>query len=93
MPVRAKKEEHVIFFLNTTWGPNEFFDFLNVRPFSPKDFFTFLAALAHGVALLAPPVLASLMMNHNKINAVLKLKWLQLFVVYFSLLDRRRRFI
>ena len=35
---------------NVTWGPNDFFDILNVRPFSPGGFFTFLAALAHCVA-------------------------------------------
>ena len=35
---------------NVAWGPNVFFGFLDVCPFSPAGFFTFLVALAHSVA-------------------------------------------
>ena len=36
---------------NVTLGPSNIFDFLNIRPFSPGGLWTFLVALAHGVAL------------------------------------------
>ena len=35
---------------NVTWGPNNYFDFLNVCPFSPGGFFTFLVALTQGAS-------------------------------------------
>ena len=31
-------------------GPQKHFDFLNARPFSPRGYFTFLVAVAHGAA-------------------------------------------
>ena len=42
-----KEEEHL---LNQCWGPNVFFGFLDVRPFSPGGFLTFSVAL-----VLCPP--------------------------------------
>ena len=41
---------------NVTLGPSNIFDFLNIRPFSPGGFWTFLVALAHGV----PPYVRTL---------------------------------
>ena len=37
------------------FGPNKFFDFLNVCPFPPRGFFTFLVVLAHGAVVTILP--------------------------------------
>ena len=47
---RVKKDEHLEK-KNVTWTLNNIFGFLNVSPFSPKGFFTFLVGVAHGVLL------------------------------------------
>ena len=44
----VKKDEHLIN-QKCYMDPSNIFDFLNVRPFSPRGFFTFLVAVAHGV--------------------------------------------
>ena len=49
MDARAKKDEHFEN-KNCYLGSIFFFNFLNVHPLSPGGFFTFLIALAHGVA-------------------------------------------
>ena len=36
---------------NVTLGLGNIFDFLNIRPFSPRGLWTFLVVLAHGVPL------------------------------------------
>ena len=48
MDARVKKDEHLEN-KNVTCTLNNIFD---VRPFSPKGFFTFLVGVAHGVAPL-----------------------------------------
>ena len=48
MDARVKKDEYLEN-QKVTWTLNKIFDFLKVHPFSPKGFFTFLVALAHGV--------------------------------------------
>ena len=46
------KRKNIYEIKNVTWGPNEFFDILDVRPLSLGGFFTFLVALTHGGACL-----------------------------------------
>ena len=48
MPGRKRTDNQKI--KNVTCTPNNNFYFLNVCPFSPGGFFTFLVVVAHGVA-------------------------------------------
>ena len=47
--VRVKKDKYLEN-QNVTFSPCNIFHFIKVHPFLPKGFFTFLVAVAHGVA-------------------------------------------
>ena len=49
MDAWVRKDEQL--FKNVTWTSNNIFNLLNIRPFLPEGFFTFLAVVAHGAAL------------------------------------------
>ena len=60
MDAQVKKDKQLEKFKKLIWTPSNISSFLNVRPFSPGGFFTFLVALAHGApgaggCILYPP--------------------------------------
>ena len=55
MDARVKKDEHLEIQKKSFEPHVTFFYFLNIRPFSPGGFFTFLVALAHGAPRPPPP--------------------------------------
>ena len=50
MDARVKKDKQLEKFKKLIWTPSNISSFLNVRPFSPGGFFTFLVTLAHDVS-------------------------------------------